>query len=208
MPADTLDNQLADRAVSDVDFVKLDVHGHEIAILQGAQKAIASAVGMEIEVCFAPLYAGGARFSAIHDFVETAGFDLFDLKRYFWTRKEAAHMNVGRKGQLVVGDALYFRSPESILSSDIDGPKIVRAFCVYLAYGYVDLACVLHSLATDEHRISTEIDAQIATILKRFRRANVVPNFRGRGRLAAKVMALGQRVGPDSCFYCDQEVGN
>src|SRR5258708_5282030 len=31
--ADTLDNQLNEHDVKDVDFIKLDVHGHEIAIL-------------------------------------------------------------------------------------------------------------------------------------------------------------------------------
>ncbi len=206
--ADTLDNQLNEHDVKDVDFIKLDVHGHEIAILRGARQAVASTVGMEIEVCFGSLYKGGARFSAIHDFVETMGFELFDLRRYFWSRKEVSGISEGRRGQLVFGDALYFRSPEAVMASGANGSKILHAACVYIVYGYFDLAAVLHSLAVRENRISRESGDQFVTILSRFRRRRIVPNFGGRGRIAATLQAVGRRIAPNSWFDSDFGVGN
>ena len=49
-----------------------------------------------------------------------------------------------QKGQLIFGDALYFKRPEEVLSIDqVTQEKIIRSICIYLVYGYLDLAKTL-----------------------------------------------------------------
>ncbi|EMK04029.1 hypothetical protein LEP1GSC166_0690 [Leptospira kirschneri] len=68
------------------------------------------------------------------------GFELFDLQRYYWKRKNSIATGI-IKGQLIFGDTLYFKTPESILSDlNVSSDKLIRAICIYLIYGYVDLA--------------------------------------------------------------------
>ena len=57
-------------------------------------------------------------FSEVNSFIESKGFSLIDLKRYFWKRKSKNDSN--RKGQLVFADALYFKEPEN--------SKLIRFF--------------------------------------------------------------------------------
>ena len=57
LKTETLDDQLAANAVNDVDFLKLDTQGTELAILEGARRVIErEALGFEVEVEFLPLY--------------------------------------------------------------------------------------------------------------------------------------------------------
>src|SRR5262249_30193129 len=78
IPCDTLDNQLAQQNLPDVDFIKLDVEGHELAVLQGATRTLAQAAGVEVEVAFVEAYKGQPLFCQIDHFVRGAGFDLYD----------------------------------------------------------------------------------------------------------------------------------
>ena len=141
--ADTLDNQLKKEGINEVDFIKIDTQGYELSILKGCSSCIENVVGLEVEVEFEPLYIGQPLFSEIDNYVKENGFTLVDLKKYYWKRKN--NKNTGnRKGQIIFGDALYFKSPEQILSSsNISQEKIIRTIYVYLSYGYLDLSQVL-----------------------------------------------------------------
>ena len=113
--ADTLDNQLRLNGIPEIDFIKIDVQGHELPILQGAANSLERCVGLELEVEFAPLYVDQPLFSDVDAFVREQGFELFDLRKSYWKRRGSrlAGYTTG-KGQLVFGDALYLKSPESL----------------------------------------------------------------------------------------------
>ena len=112
MATDTLDSQLALHAIDDIDFIKMDTQGCELPILLGGRETLERTVGMQIEVAFSPSYLNQPLFSDVDTFVRARGFELFDIKPQTWTRSDKAR----GKGQLVFGDALYFRSPEQMIS--------------------------------------------------------------------------------------------
>jgi len=102
---DTLDSQLTKHAIQDIDYIKLDVQGHELAILKGGERALQKAIAIEVEVEFAPIYIDQPLFTEIDAYLNTQGFVL------------AAFPNLetwkhGNREQLIWADALYLKNPD------------------------------------------------------------------------------------------------
>jgi len=169
--ADTLDNQLKREDIDEVDFIKIDTQGYELSILKGCSSCLENVVGLEIEVEFEPVYIGQPLFSEVDQYVRENGFTLVDLKRYFWKRKN--NKNTGnKKGQIIFGDALYFKSPEQILSSSkISQEKIIRTIYVYLSYGYLDLSQVL--LNNSKNELEERVYVMLKSLLKKYEKEKV-----------------------------------
>ena len=140
-------------------------------------------MGLEIEVCFAPIRENQPLFHDINKFVTECGFQLFDIKRYYWRRLNTLQ-NYG-KGQLIFGDALYFRSPESICRlSEINESKIIAGLLLFLSYGYLDQARTLYILAKERKIISADIFKELEALFAKYRRKMVIPDFKGKQRIA------------------------
>ena len=61
---DTLDRQLVEAGIEDPDFLKVDVQGAELAVLEGGRVTLERRlIGVQSEVCFVPLYEGQPPFS-------------------------------------------------------------------------------------------------------------------------------------------------
>lgn len=137
-----LDDLLANDPSGDIDFIKLDAQGFEADIIKGAERTLNRQVlGLEVEVAFQPLYEGQATFHEIDAVLNKLGFQLFDLRPFFW--KRSAGMNVYQaRGQAVFADALYFRPPELDFSQINQGSlsKILHLASLYVVYGYLDCA--------------------------------------------------------------------
>lgn len=180
---DTLDHQLQINAINDIDFIKIDAEGYELSILRGSINSLENVIGLQVEVEFAPLHEKQPLFSEIDCFVRGQGFELFDIKRFFWNRIGLDNYG-GRKGQLVYGDALYFKCPETIiLMKNITSEKIIRAIFIYLVYGYLDLAQTLFNLADREGALSKDHYNSIGIAISKYKDKNPIPYFRGKGRI-------------------------
>ena len=144
--ADTLDNQLLAHGVSDIDFVKVDTQGSELLVLQGASRALeSSAVGVEVEVEFAPIYKGQPLFADVDQFLRGKGYLLFDLRPCYWKRTVGRDIG-GPHGQIIWADALYLKSLTALraaisqLDPGLRKGKLLKALSVCLLYGYYDFA--------------------------------------------------------------------
>jgi len=207
--ADTLDSQLEKKNIEYIDFIKIDTQGYELAILKGGTRYLDGVTGLEIEVEFSQLYENQPLFDEVDRFIRENGFTLFDLKRCYWKRKESR--NTGNyKGQLVFGDALYFRSPEQVMfMNGVNEEQIVRSIGVYLSYGYVDLAKSLLQTANKKefftNAVSSALDKMIAILDKK----NPMPDFKGRRRIQYLFEAISKSF--DRGFWnsgTDREIGN
>jgi FkbM family methyltransferase len=103
VPSITLDAYCGRRGIEQIDILKLDVQGCELAALRGAKRLLAGQriAAIFAEVFFVPHYAGAPLFHAIWSHLEDFGYSLFTL---FPTRQ-------GRNGQLRFGDAIFI-SPQ------------------------------------------------------------------------------------------------
>jgi FkbM family methyltransferase len=108
-----------------VDYLKLDVQGAEILVLQGAEARLADALVVHTEVLFVELYRGQALFGDIDAFLRARGFVLHQLSQTGRAFKPViVNDNINGPGsQVLWGDAVYVRdfmtleglSPEKLL---------------------------------------------------------------------------------------------
>lgn len=191
---DTLDNQLEQAAIADVDFVKLDTQGSELDILRGCPRVLDEAFGMFIEVEFQPIYRDQPLFGEVDAYCRQNDFQCFDIQSRYWKRIEGRQFGKP-KGQIVFADALYLKGKarfvDTLRKLDVAArkAKLLKAFLVCAIYGYHDYAFSLVSefkgLFTAEEQAILDKALKIGTPF--FRR---VPNFRGRARLAKLMLEL------------------
>ena len=206
--ADTLDNSLKKSNIKDLDFIKIDTQGYELKILNGSVENLDKVIGLELEVEFAPLYENQPLFGDVDSFVRSFGFELFDIQRYYWKRKAIKNTGV-KKGQLVFGNALYFRSPENLLKmNNISEKKILRAINIYLAYDYLDLAQTLLKIAAEKKLITKEFIHNTTRLLSKYESKDFF-NFRGMGVLGRLFEILANKL-QISTWYSgtDRYLGN
>jgi len=91
-----------------VDFLKLDVQGAELMVLQGAEQTLRRTAVIHCEVEFAPIYTGQPLYCEIQSFLASHGFCLIDIlisHRYSYV------VPSGRSAgdRLLWGDAVFFR---------------------------------------------------------------------------------------------------
>ena len=131
----TIDAAFAELGIDGPDFIKIDTQGTELDVLKGAERALATCLALEVEVEFQPLYEGAALFRDIDAYVSGFGFELFDLRRTFFRRAVSPPIEQ-RKGQMIYGDALYFRDWRRLSA---DRNPLLRLAGILLAYGYADV---------------------------------------------------------------------
>ena len=182
MQANSLNNLLKEREIKDIDFMKIDTQGSELEILRGGNNFLDSTVGLEVEVEFIEVYKDQPLFTEVHQFLESYGFSLIDMRRTYWKRRIRSEGY--RKGQLIFADTLYLKSPEKIVAiENINFGKILRSIYVYLAYGYKDWSLELLELARVKKLITNEIYNETFLLIKRTSSSYHLPNFRGKGKL-------------------------
>jgi FkbM family methyltransferase len=65
--------------ITDFDFIKLNIQGAELDVLMGAGKLLEQVAGMLVEQTFNPTYVGAPMFGKVYNFIEDAGFTMFDV---------------------------------------------------------------------------------------------------------------------------------
>jgi FkbM family methyltransferase len=107
------------------DFLKVDVDGAEIDVLNGGRELLKSVLGVEVEVHFAAIRTADA-FADVDTLMRESGFALYDLEvtRYARAALPSSQLydlrdSLGQPvagptedGQVMFGNALYFRDPE------------------------------------------------------------------------------------------------
>ncbi|MBL1175880.1 FkbM family methyltransferase [Pantanalinema sp. GBBB05] len=110
MEVTTLDQACQDQGIEQIDFLKIDVQGADLQVLEGAAHQLAySILAIRIEVEFSPLYLEQPLFADVDVYLRQRGFTLFDLQGGYGSRANLPIRSTARAGQLLWGDALYLR---------------------------------------------------------------------------------------------------
>lgn len=214
MEVDTLDSQLQQNSIDDVDFITIDTQGSELNILKGAEDILATSVfGIEIEVEFNRMYEDQPLFADVDQFLREHGFQLFDLRPIYWKRKAGEKIG-GPKGQVIYADALYFREIDSLKNvikdfghPDLRSSKIRRAIFTCLTYGYYDYALEIgyeFETVFEPSEFSILIDEVKG--MGNSRRPRI--KFRGSARLARILGRLGNTLSSGSNVFSWRQIGS
>jgi hypothetical protein len=205
---DTLDNQLEKNGIKEVDFIKIDTEGADFSILRGAKNSINNVLGIEVEIYFAPIRENQPLFHDMDKYISELDFQLFDIRRYYWKRRKS-HFHNYRKGQIILGEALYFRSPEFVCGlPQLDERKIIAYFLLLLAYGYLDIAENLYILSKERNILTKDAITEIHSILEKYRRSFVIPDFKGKQRIHNILTKIANIFCSNSWAASDRELGN
>lgn len=146
LPVDTLDNCLAEQPGWQPDFIKTDVEGADLDVLQGGEAALAGALGVQAEAAFIERNLGTPQFRAIDCFLASQGFTLFQLLREHWARRNGL-LGPTSRPQLIWADVIYFRDWAQVqmrveaLADQAAREGLVLRYCMMLlVHGHHDTA--------------------------------------------------------------------
>lgn len=128
--------------LEDVDVVKIDVQGTELAVFKGAAQVLSKALFVHTEVEFVELYEGQPLFAEIDQFLRAAGFQFHTFEgfgqRSFKPLIVSQDQNRGLR-QLLWSDAIYVRD---FLKFDLlpDQKLLKLAIIAHEMYRSYDLA--------------------------------------------------------------------
>ncbi len=95
----TLDEWAVENGVTSIDVVKLDLQGHELHALKGAERALSTTVKLVYsEVEFLRVYDQNCLHFEVESYLAPLGFELFQLY----------NLTSGDDNRLVCGDAIFF----------------------------------------------------------------------------------------------------
>ncbi len=124
------------------DYLKLDVEGAELQVLEGGEQATRNTLVLDVEVEFAPLRAGQPLFADVDTYLRRRGWSLLGLRRVHWRRNAGLDARgTGYGGQLTQADALYFNAP--LLDAGLSEAMALKLVLILTAYRQLDLALEL-----------------------------------------------------------------
>lgn len=150
-----IDAFLKENGIDYVDFMKIDVEGAELAVLEGAGNLLSeSLLGLSIEVFFQPYHIGRPLFGDIDKYLRGLGFMFFDFPyEERWRRKTLADndpITWYGTGQLIWAQALYFYDFPTRMKKGadcglrrIDRLKVLKSASLAEVFGFPDFAVEL-----------------------------------------------------------------
>ncbi len=132
----SLDSICESEGIDRLDYLKIDVEGLELAVLEGYSGPL---LMVEAEVSFHPFRKGIPLFDDIMAEMRKRNFVLVDLRRTYWSPSKMREVrNYANKGLLMFGDALFVLDP--FIKSNyqyLDTPSARASYLALLClYGY------------------------------------------------------------------------
>lgn len=104
----TLDELTRNTSFSNPDFIKLDVQGYELEVLMGAERSLASADALLMEVNLLGIYDKAPLFHESVEYMGRCGFQVYDLCSFFRRPLDGALWQV---------DVIFVRHSSSLVAS-------------------------------------------------------------------------------------------
>jgi FkbM family methyltransferase len=200
---------------NNIDFLKIDVQGGTVAVLNGSSDKLKSVVALEVEAEIVGLYKGSTLFGEIDEILTNKGFDLLDLRPTYWRRKESEGV-AGSKGQIIYTDLLYMIKHDCLIdrvfSCETREEELRLISCAVftcLVYGLNDRIVSYIDVLKGKNISVDEFDF----IYEKVKKGNFIarlPNFYGRYFLANILKDLADQLhSPGSRrIIQDQKIGN
>lgn len=139
--------------LDNLDFIKIDIQGGELKVLEGATESLKKCLGLELEIEFIELYKNQPLFGDVVKFLEEQNIGFVDFTTIVrWGRKKYDGM-----GQSTFGDALFLRSPEYVIKNFQHDIIIkLKYLGICLIYNRFDFIDKLIELSDKDFKFLTE----------------------------------------------------
>ena len=153
----TLDEVIAEYGIRNLDFIKLDVEGAELDVLQGGIKALETprVLGVLSEIRLHREINGSPPFAELDNFLRVQGFSLYDIEINRHSRVALPYPGLANyvtttgerffgytlRGQVQDGDALYFR--DLFASAAVSPVSMLKVCALMEIYSLNDCAAEL-----------------------------------------------------------------
>ncbi|EDP63539.1 hypothetical protein BAL199_07398 [alpha proteobacterium BAL199] len=200
VPATTIDAHLA-ASRSRVDFLKIDVEGHELAVMQGAAHALDRVLALRVEVQFDDSFETQTASAIFSHLIDTLGFRLMRLD-YDGRGQPLSYLTVdGNFGALCGCDAVFVRKVPSVEAwgGDSAAAGLLKLAAFALRNGMPDYAVIcLERLHASGWRPTGEEPAVRRYLRKLF--------ILAAGRLRAQSGELYERAARDYQRFFESEM--
>lgn len=186
---------------TDASYIKLDIQGAELEVLQSAPRLLAESVlALRVEMEFLPIYKGQPLQNEIDGYLRSRGFmHMGIVEPRHWRRTTRKRFSFARntlpysRGQIAHADFVYFRDPQSLRD---DSPKEIqkslKATFLPLNYECVDHAAAILERPTMAVHLKTvydmDVKRELATVSRKLARRHL------RQRLAEAGGAFGESL--------------
>lgn len=174
----TLEEAVARFNIPTLDFLKLDVEGAELDVLQGGEAAVRSAslLGILSEFRFQEEINGCPVFWQLDSYVRGYGFRLFDMQYSHQSRRVLPYPGLQdyrlpngerfyaytKHGQIMDGDALYFRDllipANAPIAASATPARLLKAAALFEIYSLSD--CAAELILANRDRLAPHVDCE------------------------------------------------
>lgn len=134
MATTTLPTILGEHGLSQIHYLKLDLEGSDLAVLDSCADVLHECALLQAELRNVPLYVGEKTLGESLTHIHRQGFELIDMKNEFWKRKTPNSNRVSH-GNLAYSDVVFTKKINSKTDADI----VVHALLLHF-YGYTNFA--------------------------------------------------------------------
>jgi FkbM family methyltransferase len=148
--------------IHSADFIKIDVEGAELDILEGADDFLNTILGAELEVTFSETHEGRCVFADVDTFMRKNGFALFALPTVSQQRRSMPYPDrpptaINNNCQPIAADALYIRDViDTETIANYSEVQLLKLIMIYDLYGRPDSALELLELAVERSLVNRE----------------------------------------------------
>jgi FkbM family methyltransferase len=168
----SIDHWAEEAGITKIDFMKLNVQGAELEILEGSESIIDGVIGIQVEVSLVESYHERPMFADIDRFLRQQGFTFFDFIGHHCIGRASSPITAQHCpglyplwGQLIEGHGVYFRDPIDLEAKGRDirhltAQKILKLACFAEIYGQAEFAFeLLRWLSERLSRLGKELRA-------------------------------------------------
>ena len=140
-----LDEWARRAGVDGIDYLKVDIEGAELELMEHSPDVMAGVLGVSIDVIFHADWIGAPTFAEIDTWMRGQGFvlfDIFQMKRgtLYDTPVTAPRNHPVLAGQLACADAVYFRDPLIEGAAPMTPARMLKLACIAEVHGQVEFA--------------------------------------------------------------------
>ena len=159
----TLKEGLISANTGTIDYLKIDIEGAELEVFKSSSSLLNDVLAIKTEVSFVEFRKDQPLASDVDSCLSRLGFILMDFQQPVKWRREGyvVHPYTANetppysRGQIMQGDYLYFRSPETLF----DHPQaLVKLALISMAFGYFDQSKMILEISSVKNYISKRYD--------------------------------------------------